>query len=244
MSLIDTVGKIAVGKGDLGDVALVTSSLGIGWATDLVTEADLLLTDLSAWGFLGEGGYRPTQWGARKDQAELAMIKTNIDGLFFDAVFTTGTDHEAEITEHPVQSGANITDHVVIRPVSITMEIGMSDVMASMLQGQWSGAYTKSISAYRKLVSLMESKTPFTILTRLNRYQNMLIRSISVEDTPDTLYGLRATVSMQQILVAQVALDKASARKWTSGGTTKVGEAQPKEAPTSIARGLENAAGG
>lgn len=244
MISMDTVGKIAVGQGDLGDVALVTSQLGIGWATDLVTEADLLLTDLSAWGFLGGGGYRPTQWGARKSQAELAMIKTNIDGLFFDAVFTTGTDHESEITEHPVQNGANITDHVVIRPVTVTMEIGMSDVMASMLQGQWSGAYTKSVSAYRKLVSLMESKTPFTILTRLNRYSNMLIRSISVEDTPDTLYGLRATVSMQQILVAQVTTDTVSARKWTSGGTATKGEVQPKQTPTSIAKSIEDAAGG
>lgn len=177
---------------------------------------------------LFQDGYYPRQWAAGTHaMGELVYCKTNIAGFFFDAVLNVSTEHAATITSHPVQSGANISDHMYLEPVQISMEIGMSDAMASMVRGQWVGAYTKSISAYRKLCELQAARIPFTVLTRLNQYPNMVIRSISVNDNAQTLYGLRATVNLQQLIIANVASEKVSARNWTSGDGANRGEVQP-----------------
>ncbi len=190
----------------------------------------------------GLSGYRPRQWGMQPVQ-QMILCKTNVGGLFFDAVLKVTTDHSATITSHPVQAGANISDHMYMEPIKINMEIGMSDAMASMAFGQWSGAYTKSVSAYRMLVSLQESRTPFSVLTRLNKYDNMVIQSISVNDDANTLYGLRASISMQQIIMATVATEKISARAWSTASSTNKSEAQPVEKPTSEARRIEEGLG-
>lgn len=115
----------------------------------------------------------------------------------------------------------------------------MSDAMASMVQGQWQTSYAKSVSAYRKLCELQESRQPFTVLTRLNQYPNMVITGISVNDDVSTINGLRATITMQQILVATVANEKVSARQWTSGGGSNHGEVQPQPTPTSVIAQLD-----
>lgn len=191
--------------------------------------------------FLGinfDHGYRPSTW-PYGSQETLVYCKTNIGGLFFDAVLSSDTEHTAVITQHPVQSGANISDHMYMEPVRISMEIGMSDVMASMVEGQWTGAYTKSVSAYRKLCELQSLRIPFRVQTRLNAYDNMVIQSISVHDDVNTLYGLRASVSMVQIIMADVVNEKVSARGWSSGNGTNRGEVQPQVIPTSTAGSIE-----
>lgn len=199
--------------------------------------------DLTEFGFPSYGGYRPRQWGGGLFP-EMVYCRTNVGGLFFDAVLSANTEHSAAITSHPVQWGAHISDHMYINPVTITMDIGMSDAMASMVGGQWSGRDTKSVSAYRKLVDLMEAREPITVWTRLGHYDSMVIESISVMDDSTTLYGLRASVTMKQILMAYVATEKVSAREWTSGGGVNKGEVQPKESPKSVIKGIEDIAKG
>ena len=189
-------------------------------------------------------GYRPPQWlGSGTSPAQLALCKTNIGGLFFDAVISVSTEHTATITSHPVQLGANISDHMYLEPISITMEIAMSDAMDSMVYGQWIGGYTKSVSAYRMLCDLQARRIPITVLTRLNKYPDMVIESISVNDDYKILYGLRATVSLKQVFVAEATTDTVSARSWVTDADANRGEAQPSEVPTSVIREGEIAGG-
>ncbi len=189
-------------------------------------------------------GYRPPQWlGSGTSPAQLALCKTNIGGLFFDAVISVSTEHTATITSHPVQLGANISDHMYLEPISITMEIAMSDAMDSMVYGQWNGGYTKSVSAYRMLCDLQARRIPITVLTRLNQYPDMVIESISVNDDYKSLYGLRATVSLKQVFVAEATIDTVSARSWVTDADANRGEAQPSEVPTSVIREGEIAGG-
>lgn len=189
-------------------------------------------------------GYRPPQWlGSGTSPAQLALCKTNIGGLFFDAVISVSTEHTATITSHPVQLGANISDHMYLEPISITMEIAMSDAMDSMVYGQWNGGYTKSVSAYRMLCDLQARRIPITVLTRLNQYPDMVIESISVNDDYKSLYGLRATVSLKQVFVAEATTDTVSARSWVTDADANRGEAQPSKVPTSVIREGEIAGG-
>lgn len=189
-------------------------------------------------------GYRPRQWeSSLADPLQMVLVRANIGGLFFDGIMSTETEEQLTITSHPVQSGANISDHAYREPTRITMEIVMSDVMACRQPGQFNSFFDKSVSAYRRLLDLQRSRIPVSVHTRLGTYQNMLIETISAPDDASTRDGLRCTVTLREVLVAKVGVTKVSAREWTTGTGTNAGEVVARETPTSGARQIEIMAG-
>lgn len=176
-------------------------------------------------------GYYPSQWGHTGGSLdEMTKQKVNIGGFFVDAIFMTTTEHTLTVTQHPVQTGANLADHAFVNPVRISMEIGISDAMAYRKAGCYDvPGETKSISAYRSLVKLQEERKPLKVLTKLNTYENMLIESIRANDDVSTQYALKASVELVQILVANVTEEKVSARQWTSGAQGSSNEVQPQQ---------------
>ena len=184
----------------------------------------------SSFSFSFAKGYRPRDWDM-VDPVQMVLVRSNIGGLFFDAIMTTETEETLTITSHPVQNGANIADHAYREPTRITMEIFMSDVMQARYPGQFNEFLGKSVSAYRRLLDLQRARIPFTVQTRLGSYQNMLIENITAPDDVSTKDGLRCTVTMREVLVAKVSTVKVSAREWVTG-STKRGPVEPKEKPS------------
>ena len=90
------------------------------------------------------------QKGGTKMNSQLIGIKTNIGGFFFDAFLKIDHNSRLKITDHPVEEGANIADHAYVEPQSLTMEVGMSDVCNSLIEGQFQQKYTRSVSARYK----------------------------------------------------------------------------------------------
>lgn len=189
-------------------------------------------------------GYNPSIWGSGLGFQQLLMVKTNLGGYFFDAVFSVDTEHSLTVTQHPVQTGANISDHAFVNPIRMTMQVGVSDAMAYRAGADYgSDGKTKSVQAYRLLCKLQELRTPMQVVTRLNTYQNMLIESIDVSDDVSTLCALKATVNLVQVIVVNVGTEKVSARAWTSGAQKKAQEVQPKGDNSTILRKAEKGTG-
>ena len=155
------------------------------------------------------------------EYSQLLYVKTHIGGFFFDAFLKIDHVTKLKITEHPVQEGAALTDHAYLEPAELTMEIGMSDVAQSLVTGQFAGGLPRSVNAYKILREMQEQRVPLMCHTRLRTYQNMLIETISVSDDYLTQYGLKATVTLREILVAKVTTVKISARAQTTGSTPK-----------------------
>lgn len=190
--------------------------------------------------FKPNDGYSPSVWGSGLGAQQVLMVKTNIGGYFFDAVFSVDTEHSLTVTQHPVQTGANISDHAFVNPIRMTMQIGVSDAMAYRVGANYGGdGGTKSVQAYRLLCKLQELRIPMQVVTRLNTYQNMLIESIDVSDDVSTLCALKATVNLVQVLVVNVGTEKVSARQWTTGAQRKSQEVQPKGDNSTILRKVE-----
>ncbi|MDU5080227.1 phage baseplate protein [uncultured Tissierella sp.] len=135
---------------------------------------------------------------------QLIGCKTNIGGFFFDAYLRLDHTRKTKITQHPVETGAAITDHAYVEPAELIIEVGMSDACISFIQGQFNQKYTRSVSAIDTLWKLQEQRIPMDVLTRLKLYKNMLIEVISVPDDWQTLNGLRATVTLREIIVVGV----------------------------------------
>jgi hypothetical protein len=182
---------------------------------------------LSALQSLYGNGYRPPEWGL-KDTLTTYIIDMYGVGYFFDAIMRIEHDTTTRITEHPVQSGANLSDHAYQLPARVTLEVNMSDAMDVFQPGQFSSFSTKSISAYQQLLAFQKARLPLQIVTRLNQYDNMLIEHISAPDDVSSLHGLRCIVNLRQIMTAQVAqiIAVQSADKNTTD-TTQKGVVQP-----------------
>jgi hypothetical protein len=173
------------------------------------------------------GAWRPFQWFKG---APVSMIDKNDVVYVFDAVLRTNHATEIKATSHPIQSGANIVDHSYIEPEKLLLEIGMSDAMASFTPGQWKQYSTKSISAYKKLKELQYSRLPLTVKTRLNTYDNMIIIRIDSPEDSRTANGLRCTIYLQQIMVAQVSATTVKVSKRAQKtNKTALGTKQPKD---------------
>jgi len=173
---------------------------------------------------------------------ELIFVKTNVGGYFFDAFFKINHTLSVKATEHPVMTGANITDHSYIEPNQLNMDIGMSDAMRDLVQGQFGtngAAYdrftrqpislSRSVEAAKLLRQIATQRIPLQVVTRLRVYQNMLITGIVEDDDYTKLYGWRASVTFKEILVANVKTVKVSRRPQTTDGTDK-GQVVPEKA--------------
>jgi len=86
----------------------------------------------------------------------------------------------------------------------LTVEIAMSDAMQSYTIGQWSSGPTRSISAYQTLKALQLANTPVSLATKLASYSLMMITDCRAEETKDTKYALKATVTFTEIFTGTV----------------------------------------
>jgi hypothetical protein len=139
--------------------------------------------------------------------------------LIFDAVLRLEHEHEIRPTEHPVQNGANISDDAIILPAQVSLEIGMSDAMDVYTPGQWSDAPSKSVSCFQQLDALQKTRLPFTLVTRLFTYENVVLARISAPDDARTTTGLRASLHFRQIFVGTVTTTPVSSRPHTTNVT-------------------------
>jgi len=184
----------------------------------------------------------------------LTYFKTSIGGYFFDVTFNENYTFENQITPHPVQSGANINDHVYQQPVQISFDIGMSDCLKSYKTGQFTGASSRSAAAFQILYKLWKNATPLEIDSNINgsviKYYNMLVKNIAVTKDKTTHNAIKATVSLQQIIVTNavsVSVVSANSQVTDSSGTGSK-YAIPSAANTvggrTIGQGLKDILGG
>ncbi len=161
------------------------------------------------------GPYRPREWTGSAltaitipGQVPLGKTQPSPSIVYvFDAVFKVEHSRELRRTEHPIQTSAgsaaiSITDHAYLLPSRVELEIGMSDAMDSYSRNEWGSTASKSISAYQTLVNLMQSRLLVTLTTRLATYKNMLIEAVTSADTHQTRHGLRATVVLSEVFLA------------------------------------------
>lgn len=157
---------------------------------------------------------------------------------FFDAVLRIEHSQEAVMTEHPVQVGPALVDHMYLRSAVVTLDIGMSDAMQSYVAGQYSSAKSKSVSAYQTFLQIQASRAPITLATRLLTYQNMQITDIRASETVQTSRGLRCLIYLRQIISATVSQTTVSARP-NSTDSTNEGTKAPAAPSLSTLNGID-----
>jgi hypothetical protein len=198
--------------------------------------------------------YRPPQW-SRSTSAMVSVTVPNSAALaglstytgpmtyVFDAVLRLAHEQRVEKTMHPVQTGAAVTSHAYVLPARLSLSVAMSNALDSYAAAPaqapvlpftypnytpWTGASSKSVSAYQTMIALQLSRQPLTVTTRLRTYTNMLVVAVDPEEDAKTITGLRMRVDFEQVLLATAsqAPSPNSARS-DATGTTNLGQVNP-----------------
>ncbi len=214
-----------------------------------------------------------------------------IGGMAFDGILRTDHQSTVRTTQYPVQTGVVMTDHAIVEPAELTIDIMMTDAASDILIGdsikesflagavgnilgskvgnavktaikvkntveklqgvvdkaqsitkqktglsslisELSGSSimsstgsSRSIDAWGALKKMQLERQPITVVTRLQTYENMIIKELSAPDDYMTLNALKCTVHLRQIIFANVAEVKESARAASTKAPTEGGQA-------------------
>jgi hypothetical protein len=165
-----------------------------------------------------------------------------IDGYPIDAALSEEHSFDNEVTAHPVERGADVTDHVRARPIVVSIEGLVSDTPIGAIAGLRAPDVLPSDDAFARLRDLRDRREPVTIETSLQVFRNMVLQSLSVPRDARNGDALRFRATFQQVrlvvterTVVDVAVPRAA--KKVNRGTkpapeTPLDDVPPKEKGT------------
>ena len=156
--------------------------------------------------------------------------KWGINGVYFDGILKTEHKSSVKLTQFPIQSGCMGTDHAVVEPASLSIDIMMSDannirnlnkteLLNTVIQYLKSlvknsnyveinsdlNGDGRSVNAWTILRGMQLARTPIIVETRLHDYKNMIIEELSVPDDYKTYTALRCSVRLREIITVGVS---------------------------------------
>lgn len=144
----------------------------------------------------------------------------SIGPVALDVVLTEKHESELEIARNPVEMGAEITDHAYMAPRVLIMEV----------------ADQSATQAWQALKRLQESRVPFTVVSGLDVYDNLLVRRMSAERDIRFSTILRATIELQEVILVSTgqasASDASGQQKSQKGGKANPGGKDSRRAAT------------
>ena len=107
-----------------------------------------------------------------------------------------------EVTRHPIESGGEISDHVVCAPERLTLEMEISNnPLCGTEIGNQGFAETQNRinSAFEQLKRIRCEKRAFDVQTKLCLYRNMVIESIDASQDADSCNVLRFAANLVKV---------------------------------------------
>lgn len=120
------------------------------------------------------------------------VTKRSISTFSGYACLEEDSSDELEITQHPVQRGANITDHAYLKPSTVSIRFSYAPRTTPLSQ------------LYTELRDLQASREPFTIVTGKRVYSNMLFKSIAVTTDITKENILSVIGNFQEVILVDV----------------------------------------
>ncbi len=138
-----------------------------------------------------------------KAQIGIVQLDASIDEVHTD---------DAEITDHPVEEGSDISDHIRKLPPTIQINGIVTDTPIAFLASATASSPlttniipslgTRSFDAYQELLTVMEMGETVDVITSLRDYELMAIKNLSVNRNKDKGKCLDVTITLRQITIA------------------------------------------
>lgn len=141
--------------------------------------------------------------------------KNSIAGVNIDGIISEDHDRQWRTTDHPVELGANITDHTIIEPKKLTI---VGEITDTPLGGAAFGAIidtvgrfgtstenggTRSQQGYQQLIAVANARDVISVQTKLQLYDSMIISSIRTLQDKDSSKIVRFQMDLKEIFVVE-----------------------------------------
>jgi hypothetical protein len=122
---------------------------------------------------------------------------SSIGPLIPGIVLEEDHDDDLTITDHPVEYGANITDHAFKEPARVTIQCQWSNTQAALLD--FSESYI--LQVYGQLIDLQASRQLITVVTHKRMYYNCLIEHVRTKTTRASAFALPVQIDLRELFL-------------------------------------------
>lgn len=138
----------------------------------------------------------------------------SVGEISLDLILTETHSLNAVVTQHPVQDGSTISDHITILPRSGTMRVLVSNFSLSTAEGDaradWDEIYAqgeaakKSLhnraeDAWKKLKDLVKTRELVKVVTSLEVYEDVALTRVETTRDGDTGDALEIDIDYEQV---------------------------------------------
>lgn len=153
----------------------------------------------------------------------LFLKNRSIGGYIPDVVLEERHEDRLEITEHPIENGANITDHAYKQPAEVEIRVMWRQnytPVGSFLFGNQIGSKS---DVYDGLLRLQRDRTLIDVVTGKRTYKNALIEELRVTTDGDTENALEVRARIKELIIVDTSITKLSSA--TTRSISKAGNA-------------------
>ena len=166
----------------------------------------------------------------------------SVGDVMFDMVVSEDHAKTATVSEHPVEEGAPISDHIQVNLRTLTMKVLVSNYSLSTqkTQGLQTEVINRASRVWSDLTALVEEKKLVEVVTVLEDYRNMAVTSVSAPRKDSTGDALEFDITARQIRKAKLAetvltgvikpIDQSTAQRRQAAAKVDVGRQTPQDA--------------
>ena len=176
------------------------------------------------------------------------------NGAKVDTIFEYDYDTRVRLTENPVENGMKLTDHRIIEPKKLVLNVGVSNIVgykdlffnldsATLVQfgklvifGNRFDSNSRVAATYTKLLQMQYTGNPFDVSTPLGTFKNMLIVGINKSQDKDSISIFKGSIEMQELIVFETKTSFTSTKKSGVGAYVDKGFTIPAQSflPTGL----------
>lgn len=147
-------------------------------------------------------------------------VTKQIQDLQIDIVSSEVIELPSETTDNPIESGSEVTDHIINKPIMLRMicQIGGSNLT------NWTD---RKIEGYEALKKLRDDRQPVTVVSGLETFSNMLINNIFIDRNLQNASVLQFQIEFKQAKIVS------SQRVDVSNNVSAIKEPKTKDRATS-----------
>ncbi len=149
--------------------------------------------------------------------------------ITFDATVLEKHQQSVTVTDHQLENGSTVADHIRVDPAEVSMQAVVSDTpVLTPLSFVEEGSRPRQ--AYDTFVRLMRVGTVFDVRTNLRDYDNMVVTSVAAPQNVNTANIAELDIGMREIRF--VSAQQVAAQPRTRAATAQTQQAaQPTQAP-------------
>jgi hypothetical protein len=151
----------------------------------------------------------------------------DLDVIQLDASLSESHTSDAEVTENPVETGADIADHMRVKPKQLRIDGLVTDFPlsrpASPLFGTTpEGERGRAVRVYAQLEDLQNRRVPVEVRTSLKTYSNMVLQGLTAPRDKNTSRGsVKFSATLHEVRFVETQIVPITVTKLNAGKSEK-----------------------